>query len=107
MLGLNDRTIAKRDDSPIRTHWQQFPGHSKGDGKYVLSRHPNYIILGPAEGTVANTANEKKVSVVWFLSDQEIAEAPAFVSNYQLKTVSLSNTLIFNYYERKQAATHP
>lgn len=107
MLGLNDRTIAKRDNFPIRTHWQQFPGHSKGDGKYVLSRHPNYIILGPAEGTVANTANEKKVSVVWFLSDQEIAEAPAFVSNYQLKTVSLSNTLIFNYYERKQAATHP
>jgi len=107
MLGLNDRTIAKRHDFPIRTHWQQFPGHSKGDGQYVLSRHPNYIILGPAEGTVAHTANEKKVNIVWFLSDQEIAEAPSFVSNYQLKTVPLSNTLIFSYYERKQATTHP
>ena len=36
MLGLNDSVIAKRDPVPLRTHWQQFPGHGKGDGKYVL-----------------------------------------------------------------------
>jgi len=30
--------------------WQLIPGHGKGYGKYVLSRKPEYIIIGLAEG---------------------------------------------------------
>ena len=102
MLGLNDRVIAKRTDVPIRTHWQQFPGHSKGDGKYVLSRNPDYIILGPAEGLMANSTLEKSPDVVWFLSDQELSEDQDFHSRYMLKTATLSDTLTLTYYQRKK-----
>lgn len=102
MLGLNDRVIAKRTNVPFRTHWQQFPGHSKGDGKYVLSRNPDYIILGPAEGSKANPKLEKSSKVVWFLSDQELSEDPNFHTRYMLKTAKLSDTLTLTYYQRKQ-----
>jgi len=101
MLGLNDRVIAKRTDVPIRTHWQQFPGHSKGDGKYVLSRNPDYIILGPAEGMMANSTLEMSPGVVWFLSDQELSEDQDFHTRYMLKTAALSDTLTLTYYQRK------
>tara|TARA_B100000945_G_scaffold310992_1_gene303637 strand:+ start:5680 stop:7302 length:1623 start_codon:yes stop_codon:yes gene_type:complete len=107
MLGLNDRTIAKRAEFPIRTHWQQFPGHSKGDGKYILLRNPDYIILGPAEGTVAKTTNQNHSEMVWFLSDQEISEEPIFFNDYSLTTAQLSKTLTFTYYRRKKLTTHP
>jgi len=102
MLGLNDRVIAKRTDVPFRTHWQQFPGHSKGDGRYVLSRDPDYIILGPAEGMMANSTLEKSPDVVWFLSDQELSENPDFHTRYILKTAELSDTLTLTYYQRRQ-----
>ena len=82
MLGLNDYTIAQRnisydygsffkaavDVKKIFTvqgrseiihnitenylPWQLIPGHGKGDGQYVLSRKPDYIIIGPAEGDI-------------------------------------------------------
>ena len=101
MLGLNDKVIAKRTDVPLRTHWQQFPGHSKGDGRYVLSRDPDYIILGPAEGMMANSTLEKSPDVVWFLSDQELSDDPDFHKRYVLKTAELSDTLTLTYYQRR------
>ncbi len=101
MLGLNDKVIAHRTNVPQRTHWQQFPGHSKGDGAYVLSRNPDYIILGPAEGTVADSTNANRTDLVWFLSDQELAENPKFLEAYELRRVRLPNRLTFSYYQRK------
>ena len=81
MLGLNDRTIAKRSDTPIRTRWQLVPGHGKGDGAYVLARAPQFIILGPAEGTTLERP--------WFLSDIELAESPDFRRCYKEEHVSI------------------
>jgi hypothetical protein len=136
MLGLNDYTIAKRkvsydysffirqafDINRLVTaqgrseiihnitskylSWQLIPGHGKGDGKYVLSRKPDYIIIGPAEGDIKP----------WFLGDKEIISSPVFYDNYQLKQVSIktedkfhsyyppteTGILTFRYYERKK-----
>jgi len=135
MLGLNNYTIAKRkiiiDDTflfkdpenffklfsqkgraeisqQIRqkySFWQLLPGHSKGDGNYVLSKKPDYIILGGAEGDTKP----------WFLGDQEIFNSPDFQHNYELKKIliptndefhpfykrSKSGELEFIFYERK------
>ena len=75
MLGLNDRHIAKRPLQDRDFPWKGVPGHEKGDGLYVLSRQPDYIILGPANGTHASTP--------WFLSDVEIAESAEFRRSYK------------------------
>jgi hypothetical protein len=110
MLGLNDRVIAKRKDYPKVLEWQNVPGHEKGDGKYVLSRKPDYIIFGGAEGTTADKP--------MFLSDYEIANDSTFKANYILKGikfrdisnvkgyqnyhVTYSGSFLFSYYQRNQ-----
>lgn len=75
MLGLLDRHIARRriDASDLRAPGQNHPGHMKGDGAYVLSRKPDYIIFGMCWGT------EKPE----FLSDAEIAGNPQLVAHYR------------------------
>lgn len=136
MLGLNNYVIAKRKidldvsfllkdpanifklffpkgraelSQQIRqrySFWQLLPGHGKGDGKYVLSQKPDYIILGGSDGD----------SKPWFIGDQEIFESLDFQNNYELKIVSIQTNndlhefykpsktgiLKFKYYMRKQ-----
>lgn len=83
MLGLNDRTIAQREDVPILARRQAMPGHGKGDGAYVISRKPDYMILGGSEGIAVEDAEK------WFLTGVEIREIPYFVDCYEKMTVRL------------------
>ena len=100
MLGLNDSHIAKRRVDELQLPWQHAPGHLKGDGAYVLDRRPDFIILGPAEGTVASNP--------WFLSDLELAQDARFDDEYSLSRVELDRAgrrveqggLVFTYYRR-------
>ncbi|MEM7507053.1 MAG: hypothetical protein AAF415_09905 [Pseudomonadota bacterium] len=105
MLGLNDREIAKRPDKPLKTRRQSLTGHSSGDGTSVLRRKPDYIIIGPAEGRVAEDA--------WYLSGYEIARDPGFASCYTQVQIQIEydvpagekidyvdDPLTFTYYER-------
>ena len=136
MLGLNNYSIAKRKvdldasfllkdkinifklffskgraelSQQIRqrySFWELLPGHGKGDGKYVLSQKPDYIILGGAEGSIEP----------WFLGDQEIFNSQDFKNNYELKIEpiqinddfckfyksSKTGILELKYYMRKQ-----
>ncbi|MBM4310407.1 MAG: hypothetical protein FJ119_05615 [Deltaproteobacteria bacterium] len=128
MLGLNDYTIAR---SPVLykidialtelltaegrrqirgrvfgkySPWQLMPGHGKGDGAYVLSRKPDYIILGPAEGA----------RKPWFKADRELLASPDFLKFYTPKEAAIpvsgdydayfpatkNGVLVFTYYER-------
>jgi hypothetical protein len=82
MLGLNDRVIAERDVGAHKVEWQSQPGHIKGDGAYVLERAPDFIILGPAQGTTADAP--------MFLSDFELAHDPRFAREYELVRVRIS-----------------
>jgi len=112
MLGLNDYTIAQReitynyDQLPHTIKeftallssqgrkklinnltqqylpWQLIPGHGKGDGLYILSRSPDYIIIGPAQGAER----------AWFLSDQEILASPEFSQTYARQKVRIPIT---------------
>lgn len=133
MLGLNDYSIARRKifynyDFAIKSlndinqllskrgrseilqkilsqylPWELMPGHGKGDGRYVLSRKPDYIILGPAQGS----------QKAWFLGDKEIISSPDFLKQYHMQTVPITvsdcfqnyfqikdSTFMFTYYER-------
>ncbi len=81
MLGLNDRHIARRDVDERVLPWQYVPGHLKGDGEYVLERAPKYIILGPSCGVEPSRPR--------FLSDLELARAPEFKEQYQMREVTI------------------
>lgn len=102
MLGLNDAVISRRTIDHIQLRWQRIPGHRKGDGRYVLSRRPDYIIIGPAEGTVADDP--------WFLSDLELNADPEFHRLYALNRTVLDDQgrategpgLPFTYYALKR-----
>ncbi len=108
MLGLNDRHIARREVTEIRRQWQLKPGHGKGDGAYVFARRPDYIILGPPQGT--GTWN------TFFLSDLELAENPLFLETYRPRAILIdisrvaewrsyrvrNRKLRFIYYELKK-----
>ena len=107
MLGLNDAHIARRQVEPVRSRWQRLPGHTKGDGRYVIERDPDIIIAGPAEGTTIDRP--------WFLSDFEMALLPGFHERYRLRVDRIDlrrleaprrldrerpDLLTFTYYER-------
>jgi arabinofuranosyltransferase len=104
MLGLNDAHIAKRRIDSLIFPWQAVPGHAKGDGAYVLSRRPDYIILGPANG--ANAGD------FCFLSDAEIFRDPRFLREYIRDVVLLDSlgrpdtpaSMMFTFYRRVKTA---
>ncbi len=89
MLGLNDEHIAHRE---ITTLGKGFAGHEKGDGKYVLSRKPDYIMFGSATGN-----KEPR-----FLSDREMAVEKEFKENYVYKQYILPSGRALHIYERKK-----
>lgn len=85
-LGLNDRQIARRNPVPLETRWQRVPGHRKGDGAYVLSRAPDVVILGPAEGYLGAPAR------AWFLGDFELITSAEFHARYRPVRFALGKT---------------
>jgi arabinofuranosyltransferase len=76
MLGLTDAHIARRE---IEKGGAFFPGHQKGDGRYVFERRPDYIVFGHGAGTVEPQ----------FLSDRELLAIPEFSELYEQRTVRL------------------
>jgi hypothetical protein len=81
MLGLNDAVIARRKIASYRLPRQRWPGHAKGDGVYVLSRRPDYIILSAGNG--------RDASDPWFLTDIELAENKEFQKCYEKYEVDM------------------
>lgn len=79
MLGLLDKHIARRriGRQNIIAPGQRFPGHTKGDGAYVMSRKPDYIIFRMCWG------DDKSE----FLSETEMGGNPSFKALYQKVTV--------------------
>jgi hypothetical protein len=75
-LGLNDAVIARRKVPLGVTRWQRIPGHKKGDGRYVLDRRPDVIILGGAHGWLGESLRW------WFLGDYELLLDPEFYREY-------------------------
>ncbi len=96
MLGVNDPFIAKRTISSRPLPWQFVPGYSKGDGAYVLSKNPDYIIVGPIYGN--------DISIPVFLSDLEMSRNPEFYNNYEWHRVKIDVGYIEGYENYK--ATH-
>ncbi|MBM3285795.1 MAG: hypothetical protein FJY88_00345 [Candidatus Eisenbacteria bacterium] len=98
MLGLNDKRVARRKMPPPDPGlpWAGLQGHHKGDGAYVLSRSPRFIIFGGSEG----------YPEPWFSGDFEIYSDLRFKRAYRLREVMIptggAEPLLFRYYERME-----
>jgi hypothetical protein len=77
-LGLNDRHIAHAPVAVLpaaltnQDNWLGVPGHSRGDGAYVLHRRPDVVLLGGANGDLSP----------WFLGDYQLLLRKAFQTAY-------------------------
>jgi arylsulfatase A-like enzyme len=91
MLGLNDVQIAHR---PMPNMGLGKAGHEKGDGAYVLSRQPDYIVFGGPWGTRAPR----------FVGDRELADSQAFRSSYGLRRFKTNAGRQIVMYERRGPA---
>ena len=88
MLGLNDRHIAHREMPKMG---EGKAGHEKGDGAYVLSRAPDYVVFGALKGS----ATPK------FVGDRELAAIPEFHEQYVLTKYSLEDVGNFRVWVRR------
>lgn len=85
MLGLTDRRIARV--APDRRYY--YPGHHRHDGRYVLSRQPDLILL--ANGPVVSSPD---YSFPWQglrPYERDVALDPRFLADYQLIHVPLGS----------------
>jgi hypothetical protein len=104
MLGLNDLYIAR---SKVEGMGYGRAGHEKGDGKYVLTRSPDYILLGNVAVLpfpLDETTMEDKLIL---RSEHELWADPEFHKNYELHSVRLADTGVFQYfsfYQKKDPA---
>ena len=102
-LGLNDTEIAHRKNIPENGPWTHLVGHLKGDGASVLRRRPDYMILGPVDGTTPELQER-----VYFIGDYEIGTSPILKQEYQPCMVPLSDEkgpFMLTYF--KHDLTHP
>jgi arabinofuranosyltransferase len=87
-LGLNDRHIAHRE---MPAMGEGKAGHEKGDGAYVLSRKPDYVVFGALKGS----ATPK------FVGDQELDAIPEFHQQYVLTRYELEGVGNFRVWVRR------
>ena len=107
MLGLNDLHISHaRSSDNARTGWSR-AGHDKGDGKYVLSRSPDYILLGNVAVLPRPLSEQEMSKKLVRQSEFEIWDDPEFHRDYEIVSVKLSDEGVFKYFTfyRKKAST--
>lgn len=90
-LGLNCKEIATTPVRPGMTRWSSVPGHQRGNGRYILSRKPDVIILGPATGFLGNDRTK------WFVSCYELLANPEFREQYTPFLFPITTPLEINF----------
>jgi len=96
MLGLVDPVIAHELFEPhyIAT-WR--PGHDKGNGKYILSKQPDYILL--VDRLTSQPQPVPDEEAMHFKSVVEIWASPDFHTLYNYRPVQTKSGLYINLYQ--------
>ena len=89
MLGLNDAHIGHTSTADLG---KGRAGHEKGDGKYVLSRSPDYILMGNVAVLPYPVDKERMAKKLVRKSEHELWAEPRFHDTYELVCFQLSNT---------------
>jgi hypothetical protein len=95
MLGLNDVHIAH---VTVDGSGRGRAGHEKGDGKYVLSRSPDYILLGNVAVLPRAIEEDEMERKLVQRSEHEIWADPEFHRRYERQSVELSDEGVFRYF---------
>ncbi len=95
MLGLTDQHIAR---VPTKKPGKGRAGHEKGDGAYVLSKKPEFILLGNVAVGREPMSEEDIERDLCLRSEHEIWATPAFHETYKLQSVRLSDAGPFQYF---------
>jgi len=99
MLGLTDRHIANTTPADLG---EGQSGHEKGDGRYVLERRPDLILLGNVFLTDQRPASlDRMVWPVTGRSEIEITQQPELSSLYARDGVMLRDGLYFLFLRRR------
>ncbi len=88
MLGLNDATIAH---APVANMGAGRAGHEKGDGRYVLSRRPRFILLDNVAVFDHPLTDDEVEQRLRLRSEHEIWADPAFHRDYEKRTVRMGD----------------
>jgi hypothetical protein len=98
MVGLVDPVIAHEQFSPNAVRkWT--PGHTKGDGKYILSRKPKYIQL--TDYLTRKPLEKPHERSTQFVSVKEIWESKEFYQDYEFYPVEVIDGWYYNLFRRK------
>jgi arabinofuranosyltransferase len=98
MLGLTDRHIA-RTAGIYQGEWQYGrAGHEKGDGPYVLSRAPDFILMGNVAVLPFPLDERSMATKLVFKSEHELWAEPEFHARYELVSVRLADSGPFQYF---------
>jgi hypothetical protein len=92
MLGLNDAHIGHTSTADLG---KGRAGHEKGDGKYVLSRSPDYILMGNVAVLPYPVDKERMAKKLVRKSEHELWAEPRFHDTYELVCFPLSDTGVF------------
>jgi hypothetical protein len=74
------------------------PGHEKGDGAYVLSRKPEYILLGNVAVLARPLSEEEMPSKLVRRSEEEIWADPGFHRDYERVAVETGEGGLFAWF---------
>jgi hypothetical protein len=98
MVGVVDPVIAHQPFDPyyIET-WR--PGHDKGDGRYILSLHPDYIQL--MDLLTSQPVAEPDQYMLQYKSVVEIWNNPEFHAEYEFYPLKIDGGWYYNLYRRK------
>ena len=98
MVGIVDPVIAHEKYHPnLMKKWT--PGHTKGDGKYVLSREPDYIQL--TDYLTKKPLEKPSKRSMQFVSVKEIWASEDFHRNYEFYPVEVTKGWYYNLFKRK------
>lgn len=95
MLGLNDPVIARSRPPGMG---RERAGHGHGDGRYVLSRKPEYILLGNVAVLPFALDDDGMKAHLFLLSEIQIWADPSFRLDYERVVVRLEETGPFQYF---------
>jgi arabinofuranosyltransferase len=95
MLGLNDIHIAR---TVTQRMGKGRAGHEKGDGKYVLSRSPDFILMGNVAVLSYPVDEATMAKKIRLKSENELWDDPEFHRNYELECVRLADSGPFQYF---------
>lgn len=99
-FGLTDVHIAHRE---VGEMGRGVAGHERGDGRYILSLEPDFVLNTYArlrELPLAAEPPARQAGLFWTSSEREMARSDGFWRNYRMRSVELEGRFL-NYYERR------